>query len=155
MFGRWIWKQTYSVKLHANIILHSEAQTSEQRRQHSNSVGRACDLSSTSRQPWFLSQKLNALHYPLPETEIHTLHPNVCRYHPCLWSQVQLVRLMPSTDAEFSQIIVSTSLKFSSRSYTQFETFNGSTSVTQATGPEGVECRTALQLRCERIWTLR
>lgn len=103
-------KQTYSVRLHANIILRDEAQTSEQRRHHSNSVGRACDLSSTSRPPWFLSQKSNALHYPLPETEIHTLHPNVCRHHPCLWSHVQLVRLMPSTDAEFSQIIVSTSL---------------------------------------------
>ncbi len=62
-----------------------------------------------------------------------------------------LILLTRSTDAEFSQITVSALLTFSGWLRTQFEIFSGSTSVTQATDPEGVSCRTARQLRFEGV----
>lgn len=102
----------------------------------------------------FLHGELYIKHNTLHEIKKkHVLHPEVSWYHPCLWPNVRLGLLIWSTDAEFSQIIVSTSLKFSSWLHTQFEIFNGSTSVTQAADPEGVSCTAALQLFCEAIET--
>lgn len=40
----------------------------------------------------------------------------MCWHHPCLWPNVQLGVLIRGTDAEFSQITVSTSLNFSGES---------------------------------------
>lgn len=128
-------------KLSICLILQGDAQTTKLNRNKSSPCLRGAALKQ---------QPARGRKRKEPCTVYCTL---TCCKHPCLRPNVQPGRLTRSTDAELSPMIVSTPVKFRSWSHTRFEIFNGSTSLTLATDPEGVLVRgstSAVQLEAEK-----